>query len=103
MHDMMSTPPPPSPRPFFVSTQALLGPLPNVKEINDSANSKAPEAQNMPRVCRVLVVDDGSSMEDRMAMMSAFPRFTYVFKGAGDTKGGEIKGYNSRCVLRYSG
>lgn len=87
------TPSPPlSPHPFCFKSQALLGSLANVDESNDSSTSKAQEVQDMPRVCQVLVVDDGSSLEDRAAMMSAFPRFTYVFKGAGDAKGGKCKG-----------
>lgn len=35
----------------------------------------------------MLVVDDGSSPADRSLMLSAFPRFTYVFKGPADVKG----------------
>lgn len=58
-------------------TQALLGPLPQ-----SSVGGAA-----IPRVCRVLVVDDGSSPKDRGVMLSSFPRFTFVFKGPEDTKG----------------
>ncbi|CBJ48561.1 putative methyltransferase [Ectocarpus siliculosus] len=58
--------------------QALLGPLPRGEVRGDIAG---------PRVCQVLVVDDGSSPKDRGVMMSVFPKFTYVFKGAGDAKG----------------
>lgn len=57
--------------------QALLGPLPQ-----DAAGGSV-----HPRVCQVLVVDDGSSTVDRGMMLSAFPRFTYLFKGPGDVKG----------------
>lgn len=58
--------------------QALLGPLP--QNVADGGASP-------PRVCQVLVVDDGSSAKDRGLMLSHFPHFTYVFKGPGDVKG----------------
>ncbi|CAN0322233.1 unnamed protein product, partial [Scytosiphon promiscuus] len=53
--------------------QALLGRLPQ-----EAAEGISTEA---PRVCQVVIVDDGSSPADRSVMLSAFPRFTYVFKG----------------------
>ncbi|CAN0166969.1 unnamed protein product, partial [Hapterophycus canaliculatus] len=59
--------------------QALLGHLPQGASEGASARD--------PRVCQVLVVDDGSSPADRSVMVSAFPRFTYVFKGPEDIKG----------------
>ncbi|CAM9506285.1 unnamed protein product [Ectocarpus sp. 12 AP-2014] len=62
----------------FVRLNALLGPLPRGEVGRDIVG---------PRICQVLVVDDGSSPKDRGVMMSAFPQFTYVFKGAGDAKG----------------
>lgn len=61
-----------------IVSQAMLGPLPRGEVGGDIVG---------PRVCQVLVVDDGSSPKDRGVMMSAFPKFTYVFKGAGDAKG----------------
>lgn len=83
-------PSPPSPLGTLFVSQALLGPLPNSDDSSNSATFGVQEVlTTRPRVCRVLVVDDGSSLEDRTAMMEAFPRFTYVFKGAGDTKGGK--------------
>lgn len=35
----------------------------------------------------MIVVDDGSSVEDRRVMMSSHPEFTYVFKAEGDETG----------------
>lgn len=57
--------------------QDLLGPLPH----SDASGAGA------PRVCHVLVVDDGTSSEERSVMLSSFPQFTYYFKGPGDVKG----------------
>ncbi|CAM9444595.1 unnamed protein product, partial [Ectocarpus fasciculatus] len=64
---------------------ALLGPLPRGEVGGDVTG---------PKICQVLVVDDGSSPKDRGVMMSAFPQFTYVFKGAGDTKAGHAGSMN---------
>ena len=35
-----------------------------------------------PRVCRFIVVDDGSPLEDRAAMLHEFPAFEFIFKPA---------------------
>jgi hypothetical protein len=38
-------------------------------------------------ICGWLVVDDGSSNEDQIAMMTAHPDFTFIFKAKGQIKG----------------
>lgn len=68
-------------------SQSLLGPLLNKNALNRPISSEDDKAGGVARVCNVLVVDDGSSLEDRRVMMSAFPSFTYVFKGEGDERG----------------
>ena len=67
--------------------QALLGPLPVDGDRPRQGTLKSERAVILPRVCRVIVVDDGSSSEDRRVMMSAHPEFTYVFKSKRDEKG----------------
>ncbi|CAM9872834.1 unnamed protein product, partial [Scytosiphon promiscuus] len=71
--------------------QALLGRLPR-----EAAEGISTEA---PRVCQVLIVDDGSSPADRSVMLSAFPRFTYVFKGPEDVKAGHAGSMNLVLTL----
>lgn len=58
-------------------TQRMLGSLPAVGIHEDGL-----------RVCEVFVVDDGSSKEDRMRMIEAFPRFMYLFKAPGEDQKG---------------
>jgi len=50
---------------------------------------------------RVIVVDDGSSPEDRQAMQSAFPQLEYVFKGVAPHAGGQyaVKGHAASMNL----
>lgn len=67
--------------------QGLLGPLPDNGQRLSGDDDDRPRPTVLPRVCHVIVVDDGSSVEDRRVMMSSHPEFTYVFKAESDGTG----------------
>ena len=47
-----------------------------------------------PAVCRVIVVDDGSPLEERAAMLEEFGEFEYVMKPSHPERGGHAESMN---------